>query len=276
MRKVDVIKKIHNGEIKIWSSKDYYQNRGRYGYTGHLEELPKDTTESSTIIDKPIVVGPQIKQFPKLLVCLDNGHASTTPGKKSSYLCSGVLPALELYEYEFNRKVAKVLKAKLEKAGVHVYMVCPELDKDISLTTRYTRANNYAASHSGMRSILISIHANAHGTGSTWTNAKGWCAYTTKGQNNSDKLAECLYETAEEIFVPKGKTIRTDFSDGDKDWESNFTIIYGANMPAVLTENFFYTNIDDCKYIMSDEGVEDVAEAHYRAILNFAERYYNM
>ena len=47
-------------------------------------------------------------------------------------------------------------------------------------------------------------------------------------------------------------------------------------MPAVLTENFFYTNIEDCKYIISDEGVEDVAEMHYRAILKFADTHYKM
>ena len=70
--------------------------------------------------------------------------------------------------------------------------------------------------------------------------------------------------------------IRKNFDDGDRDYEENFTIIWGANMPAVLTENFFYTNIEDCKYIMSDEGIEDIAEMHYRAILKFADTHYKM
>lgn len=271
MRVTSLIKKLHSGEIKVYTSKDYYLSKSLLGHTGYFAPLEKSTQKDETTIEDF-----EWKQYPNLLVCIDNGHASTTPGKRSSYLCSGVLPKLELYEYEFNRKVAKLLKEKLEKSGVHVFMVCPEVNRDIALTTRYRRANDYAEEHSNLKPLLISIHANAHGNGTAWTSARGWCAYTTKGKNNSDKLAECLYDSAEEIFLPKDLSIRTDFGDGDRDWEENFTIIWGANMPAVLTENFFYTNIDDCKYIMSDEGVEDVAEMHYRAILKFADTHYKM
>lgn len=228
------------------------------------------------LISKPDNDIIEIKQYKNLLVCIDNGHAASTPGKRSTYLCSGLPPRLEFYEYLFSRKVAARLKEKLENVGVTVFMVCPEVNEDIPLSTRYKRANNFAAEHSSMKSLLISIHANAHGNGTKWTTAKGWSAYTTKGQNNSDALADCLYDFAEKIFIPKGLTIRTDRTDGDKDYEENFTIIYGANMPAVLTENFFYTNIDDCKYLLSDEGVEDIAEVHFRGILKFAEKHYKM
>ncbi len=268
MRSTALAKKLRRGEIKIWTSADYYQSKETLGYNGYLAPLPEK--------DETIIEDYEWKQYPNLLVCLDNGHASTTAGKRSSYLCSGVLPKLELYEYEFNRKVTALIKDKLEKSGVTVFMVCPEVNRDIALTTRYRRANDFAEEHSDLKPLLISVHANAHGKGDAWTSARGWCAYTTKGQNNSDKLAECLYDSAEEIFVPKGLSIRKKFDDGDRDYEENFTIIWGANMPAVLTENFFYTNVDDCKYIMSDEGVEDVAEMHFRAILKFADTHYKM
>lgn len=216
------------------------------------------------------------KQYPNLLVCLDNGHASSTKGKRSPYLCSGAEPDLPLYEYEFNRKVTAILKKKLEKSGVTVFMVCPEVDEDVALSTRYKRANNFAEDHSNLKPVFISVHANAYGNGNEWTSPRGWCAYTTKGQNNSDKLADCLYDIAEEIFIPKGLSIRTDFGDGDRDFEENFTVIWGANMPAVLTENFFYTNVNDCKYLLSDEGLEDIAEMHYRGILKFADTHFKM
>lgn len=262
-------RKIQRGDVKVWTSTDYYNMREQFGRGGYF-------VEKSNVTPVPAEPVRENKQYPNLIVCLDNGHASSTPGKRSSYLCSGVLPALELYEYDFNRKVTALLKQKLESSGVIVYMVCPERDKDISLTTRYTRANNFVAKNPGKRAVLISVHANAHGDGKSWTNARGWCAYTTKGQNNSDKLAECLYDEAENMFLDKGLSIRKDFSDKDRDWESNFTIIYGANMPAVLTENFFYTNIEDTKYLLTDEAIEDIAEVHYRAILKFAEQQYKM
>lgn len=261
-------KKLRNKEIKIWTSTDYYLSKEVLGFNRYLTPLPEK--------DETVIEDYEWKQYPNLLVCLDNGHASTTPGKRSSYLCSGVLPKLELYEYEFNRKVTAKLKEKLEKSGVTVFMVCPEVNRDIALTTRYKRANDFAEEHSELKPLLISVHANAYGNGDAWNSARGWSAYTTKGQNNSDKLAECLYDSAEEIFIPKGMKIKKNFDDGDRDYEENFTIIWGANMPAVLTENFFYTNIEDCKYIMSDEGIEDIAEMHYRAILKFADTHYKM
>ena len=70
--------------------------------------------------------------------------------------------------------------------------------------------------------------------------------------------------------------IRTDKKDGDRDWEEDFTVIYKANMPAVLTENCFYTNIDDVKFLISDEGKEAIARIHVNGILKFAEQFYKM
>lgn len=262
---------IKNNEVKVYTSKDYYSDKERAGSTGYFVPIANIDTHNS---DNNSVIC-ETKNFPNLLVCIDNGHASTTGGKRSPYAAYKTLPELELYEYKFNRLVANRLKEKLEEAGIEVYMVCPEVDRDVSLTNRYTRANN-ALYKSGKRAVLVSIHANAYGDGKTWNKAEGWCAYTTKGQNNSDKLAECLYDVAEEIFVPLGKKIRKDFSDGDRDWESNFTIILGAEMPAVLTENFFYTNIKDCEYLLSEQAIEDIAEVHFKGILKFAEKYYKM
>ena len=259
---------IRNNEVRVYTSKDYLYNKG---YNGYFQEPVVD--EDDTEDDENHIY--EAKQYPNLLVCIDNGHASTTAGKRSPYAAYKTKPELELYEYKFNRLVANRLKEKLEESGIEVYMVCPEVDKDVSLTNRYTRANNAAAA-SRKKSVLVSIHANAYGDGKSWNAANGWCAYTTKGQNNSDKFAECLYEAAEEIFNPLGKKIRVDFSDGDKDWESNFTIILGSKMPAVLTENFFYTNIEDCSYLLSNKAIEDIAEVHYRGILKFVAKYYNM
>ena len=262
---------IRNNEVKVYTSKDYYLAKENQGHNGMFAPVANIDTNDSD--DEPIIC--ESKKYPNLLVCIDNGHASTTGGKRSPYAAYKIPPELELYEYKFNRLVAKRLKEKLEEAGVEVYMVCPEVDRDISLTNRYTRANNEVARRN-KKAVLVSIHANAFGDGKTWNKAEGWCAYTTKGQNNSDKLAECLYDVAEEIFVPLGKKIRKEFSDGDRDWESNFTIILGANMPAVLTENFFYTNVGDCEYLLSKQAIEDIAEVHFKGILAFADKYYKM
>ena len=115
--------------------------------------------------------------------------------------------------------------------------------------------------------ILISVHANAAGNGQKWMTAKGWSAFTTRGNTKSDKLAEFLYDAATVNFPDR--KIRTDKSDGDRDWETNFYICLHSKCPAVLTENFFYDNTDDVQYILSDEGREAVIKTHIDGITNY-------
>lgn len=201
--------------------------------------------------------------YDKIEVDLDAGHASTTPGK-----CS---PDKRLREYKWNRECVELIKRGLEQHGIKVYIVTPEVDKDVALSTRAARVNARVAANrkKGINTIMISVHVNAAGNGQ-WMNARGWSAWTTKGKTNSDKLAECLYDGAVEFLEkPYGMKIRTDKSDGDRDYESNFTVIYKSNCPAVLTENFFMDNKEDCEFLLSDYGKQACANAHVKGILNW-------
>ena len=48
---------------------------------------------------------------------------------------------------------------------------------------------------------------------------------------------------------------------------SLFYIIKNTNCPAVLTENLFMDTLKpDCEFIMSDAGVETIAQLHFDAI----------
>lgn len=236
-----------------------------------VEEYAEDTDEQAITEENQTQI--HMSKYSNIMVHIDNGHASSTPGKRSPYSACKVPPALDFYEYKFNREVAAILRSKLEALGFATNMVCPEVDEDIKLTVRANRANDAKKKNPSMSHLFVSVHSNACGKGNEWNSAKGWCAYTTKGQNNSDKFAECLYEAAEEILPKYGKTIRYDKTDGDKDYESNFTVIYCANMPAVLTENLFFTNIEETKFLLSDEGKDAIAEIHLRGIVKYAEKY---
>lgn len=236
-------------------------------------DIEDDTTNEIIEQNEP---EPDIKMsdYSNIMVHIDNGHASSTPGKRSPYAANKVPPELDFYEYKFNREVAAILKEKLEAKGFKVNMVCPEVDEDVKLTVRANRANAMKNKNPNMKNLFISIHANAFGKGKEWNSARGWSAWTTKGQNNSDKLAECLYNAAEKILPEHGMTIRTEkATDGDRDYEENFTVIYMANMPAVLTENLFFTNIRDTKFLMSDVGKEAIAEIHLQGIMEYSDKY---
>ena len=216
-----------------------------------------------------------MKDYSNIMVHIDNGHASSTPGKRSPYSANKVPPELDFYEYKFNREVASILKSKLENNGFAVDMVCPEVNEDIKLTVRANRANEKMKQNYSMKHLFVSIHSNAHGSGKEWNSARGWSAWTTKGHNNSDKFAECLYDAAEEILPKYGMTIRKDTTDGDRDYEENFTVIYSANMPAVLTENLFFTNTKDTEFLISETGKEAIAELHLQGIIKYADKYLN-
>lgn len=138
------------------------------------------------------------------------------------------------------------------------------------MSTRAARVNKRVAANkkSGISTFIISVHVNAAGNGS-WMNARGWSAWTTKGKTNSDKLADCLYDAAEEILKKYDIKIRTDKSDGDRDYEANFTVIHKSNCPAVLTENLFMDNKEDVEFLLSDYGKQELANVHVKGILNW-------
>ena len=193
-----------------------------------------------------------------MTILLDPGHGNNTPGKRS--------PDGRFLEYRFNREIASRLNVRLLQFGYDSRIIVPE-QEDISLAERCRRVNAVCQALGKDNVILISIHANASGNGSQWMKAQGWSAYTSKGQTKADILAECLYDAAA-ANLP-GKRIRTDSSDGDRDWEENFYILRHTICPAVLTENFFYDSKDDLAFLESKEGKQAVLKLHVDGITNY-------
>lgn len=196
--------------------------------------------------------------------CLDAGHAEETPGKRSPKFSDGT----QLFEYEFNRSIVAKLTKRLISNGMSYFIVTPETKKDISLSTRASRVNKHDC---GKPKVFVSIHANAHGMGKEFTSAEGWCVFTTKGQNNSDKIADIFWESFKQEFPER--RMRKNTSDGDNDIEADFTVIKLTNCPSILTENFFMTNEVEAKLLMDDFFRERIAEAHFKAMLAVEKMY---
>ena len=190
-------------------------------------------------------------------ILIDNGHGHNTPGKRS--------PDGKFREYAYNREIAKRIVADLIDRGYDAELLVPE-DNDISLEERVRRVNKICLASGQSCVILVSVHVNAAGNGSKWTNATGWSVYTCKGQTASDKLTECLCEAAIKNFP--GKRIRTDYSDGDSDWEENFYILRHTLCPAVLTENFFMDGLD-LEFLQSKAGKQAIVDTHIEGIIDY-------
>lgn len=185
------------------------------------------------------------------LILLDNGHGKETSGKSSPVLEDGS----QLFEYEFNRDIVRLISLELDREKIDYVVLVPEL-KDVSLAERVKRANAHHA-ECGKHSCLISVHANAGG-------GTGFEVFTSVGQTKSDEFAQIMFEAFKEEF-PEQK-MRSDRTDGDDDKESNFYILKNTNCPAMLTESFFMDNLQDLKILMSEDGRTRIAKAHVNAI----------
>jgi N-acetylmuramoyl-L-alanine amidase len=193
----------------------------------------------------------------KYLWLFDNGHGGIidgvpqTPGKRSPIWPDGT----QLFEGEFNRAIVKRLITLCDKQKIECINLVPE-ETDIPRSERIKRANDIYKKNK--KCIYLSIHANAGG-------GRGWEIYTSLGETKSDKIATVFFNCIKEEFGQI--TMRTDYSDGDPDKEAQFDVLVYTKMSAVLTENFFMDNYQECKdFLMSEAGRDKIARAHFNAI----------
>ena len=194
-------------------------------------------------------------------ILIDPGHGIDTPGKRS--------PDGLFLEYLWNRQVADLILEGLLSAGVDASLVVTETN-DVTLRNRVNRVNTICNRVGASNVLLVSIHANAAGNGSAWMNARGWSCYTSKGNTKSDQVAECLYDAFEEEF--HDRKIRKDMSDGDRDWEENFYVLQKSKCPAVLLENFFYDNREECAWMLQEETKRRIASAAVKGIITYIKK----
>lgn len=194
-------------------------------------------------------------------ILIDPGHGIDTPGKRS--------PDGLFREYLWNRQVADLILEGLVSAGIDASLVVTETN-DVTLRNRVNRVNTICNRVGASNVLLVSVHANAAGNGSAWMNARGWSCYTSKGKTKSDQVAECLYDAFEEEF--QDRKIRKDMSDGDRDWEENFYVLQKSKCPAVLLENFYYDNREECAWMLQEETKRRIASAAVKGIIKYIKK----
>lgn len=194
---------------------------------------------------------------------IDNGHGGmksgkyvTAPAKMHRFedgftICEGI----------FNRSVVSKLSYLLKNAGIPFSLCVPEND-DVSLRERRRRTNETHLNNGG-NSVFVSVHGNAGG-------GTGFEVFTTRGETKSDKVATFFFDELKKEFP--GQKMRADMSDGDVDKEVNFSVLM-CRPPAVLTENGFMDTRSDAEMMMSNEGQDKIAIAHFNAIKKIDEKF---
>ena len=200
----------------------------------------------------------------KILVEAGHGNPPLTGrGSKQS-------PDGRIKEYVYCREIVAEVVKRLRAQGYDAENTVPEKG-DISLGERCARVNAWCDRLGAKNVVFVSIHNNAAGCGQ-WMSARGWEAWTSKGQTMGDKLADCLYDAAQK-YLPQGTKIRTDLTDGDRDKEGNLAVVRGTKCAACLTENLFQDNKEDVEYLLSPEGREAIIKLHVEGIKAYIAKY---
>ena len=200
----------------------------------------------------------------KILVEAGHGNPPLTGiGSKQS-------PDGRIKEYVYCREIVAEVVKRLRAQGYDAENTVPEKG-DISLGERCARVNAWCDRIGAKNVVFVSIHNNAAGCGQ-WMSARGWEAWTSKGQTMGDKLADCLYDAAQK-YLPQGTKIRTDLTDGDRDKEGNLAVVRGTKCAACLTENLFQDNRADVEYLLSPEGREAIIKLHVEGIKAYIAKY---
>lgn len=195
-----------------------------------------------------------------MLVLLDNGHGVETAGKRSPKWQDGT----QLFEYKYAREIAVLVQKELEKRGVESIRVVTE-QTDVPLNERCKRVNRICADVGASNCLLVSIHCNAAGNTGKPMTARGWSVFV--GLNASEKskfLATAFAQCAEKV----GLKVRN-YSPTQRYWAQNLAMCRDTKCPAVLTENLFMDNEQDCKLLLSEEGKQKIVATHVEAIVAY-------
>ena len=181
-------------------------------------------------------------------IILDNGHGIDTAGKRSPQWQSGIP---QILEYEYNRRITNAINKALPKETI---ILVPETH-DVSLKDRVERINRLCNQFGKNNTLLVSVHLNAF----TTSIPRGWEIHTIKGITPSDRYADIFWNNAQRILTVDNIPIRNKF-------KNDFYILKNSLCPAVLTENLFMTNEDDCKYLLSENGFKNIVQLHIDSI----------
>jgi N-acetylmuramoyl-L-alanine amidase len=195
-------------------------------------------------------------------VKLPNGY-TTYPSKCAQHNNGSFHSYGWFFEGLFNRAVVQYIEQYLNDWGYTTIKVYDEII-DTPLSKRVTKANFAAKNYKA--SLYLSIHGNAAQNKS----ARGWEVFTSPGQTKSDIYSELLYKEVKQSFP--NWVFRADLTDGDHDKEDRFYVLTQTDMPAVLSENGFFTNYHDAKLMFDADFQKKLALCHARAVSDYAEK----
>ena len=240
--------------------------------------------------DRPLVLPRVLGPAGRPLVVLDPGHGGHDPGAKS--------PFDEKEEKAITLELASAVRDKLIDGGRVRVALTRDGDRYLALRDRYEIARRLGAG------LFISIHADAAPHND---NARGATIYTLS-EVASDREAALLAARENKSDVIRGVELaaqdegvsrilidlaQRESMDASADFASllrreavrffpfrpewhrfaSLVVLKAPDMPSILFESGYLTNVADAAYIQSEEGRDQIATGMRRAIeAHFARR----
>ena len=184
-----------------------------------------------------------------MIIALDAGHYNDTPGKR----CLKRIDPNETRERFLNARMAEHVEELLKAYDCEVMRCDDRTGKtDPSLSERAARANRAGAA------AFISIHHNA---GINGGKGGGICVYAAENASKTSlTLQRAVYD----------ETVKRTGLKGNRATPlpvANFTVIYKANMPAVLGEFGFMDSTTDVPIILTDDFSKKCAQGIVAALV---------
>ena len=200
----------------------------------------------------PKLIQRRVKKLSKYLIAVDSGHGMATAGKRTPGILEPWFSKKRfevIHEKEFNKPTAEFLITALERCGFDTINVSPGTT-DISLTKRYTTANNAKAD------ALVSKHYNA--LNGIWGAQNGIETIISQyASEKTKKLAELVQTELIKEHKRTDRGVKTDI----KQSRINISILRKSNMPAILTESGFMDNLREAKTMLDPVFQKADAEA---------------
>lgn len=193
-------------------------------------------------------------QKTEVLVVIDPGHGGVDPGNLKG--TEGMKD-----EEHLNLEIAEKLGRYIEENTANIKVVYTRTsDTTISLNDRVKLANGLKADY------FISVHCNSYPN-------KGVYGTETHIDNNNASTSRKLALMIEKEFKTRAKRRSRGVKNKD-DRHHNLQVLWQTDMPGVLVECGYISNVEEEKYLNSDSGQEIIASAIYRAFRDHVNKRY--
>lgn len=244
-----VVDSVENGWAHLM---DTSAGSGRYCSMDYLTRV-RDYDTSQGEPEDPVDPPRTSHLDGKMTVIVDAGHGGSDVGAHNE--------DMSLDEKHVNLYVAQYLQSYLEDAGVNVIMVRDTMEDGSSLSLRGTVMEKYASSVD----LFFSIHHNAANT--TARGAEVLAQIADKNGGPTKILGEALLDEYSELGIPIRQVVFKEGSNGDYYYTNRAAA--ALFIPAVTSEFCFIDNVEDQKFIDSEEDWQAEARAQYNAIMYY-------